>query len=140
MSVKTGCAMVGIVPGVESPQTFTYPPVKDEDATTVAHFVLNNRLSPRQVLLDDSLLVVVTVKRTRLELVGKTMAVERNPAPFSASDIANGLLSIRTKDEIRPPVFGTLDCVGNNLERLLLLVQLLPLQEPELHLFVEAGH
>ena len=68
------------------------------------------------------------------------MAVERKPAPFSASDIANGLLSIRTKDEIRPPVFGTLDCVGDNLERLLLLVQILPLQKPELHLFVEAGH
>ena len=102
----------------------------------------DDRLGPRQVLVDDPLLVVVPVKRTRLDLVGETVAVEREPAaPVSAaSDVADGLLSIRAEDEVRPPVFGTVDCVGYDLEGLFFLVEILPLQEAELDLFVEGGH
>lgn len=124
----------------KSSQFVAYPPVKNEDTTHVSDFLLYNRLSPRQILVNNTLLVVVIIKRTRLRLVRKTVAIKRKLGIVSASDVANGLPSIRTEDEICPPVLGTLNGVGNDLERLLLLVQSLPLQEPKLHLLVEAGH
>lgn len=124
----------------ENSQLAAYPPVKDEDTTHGSDFLLYNRLSPRQILVNNTLLVVVTIKRTRLRLVRKTMAIKRKSGVLSASDVANGLLSIRAEDEICPSIFGTLNGVGNDLERLLRLVQSLPLQELKLHLLVEAGH
>lgn len=124
----------------ESSQVAAYSPVKDENTTHVSDFLLYDRLSPRQILVNNTLLVVVTVKRTRLRLVRKTMAIKRKSGVLSASDVANGLPSIRTEDEICPSAFGTLNVVGNDLKRLLPLVQSLPLQEPKLHLLVEAGH